>query len=109
MESRTYISLKRDVGSIFIVQWIAQLEDGKVKAINEVWSPHKPCSKDESELLNDYAYRKHFNRYLDRLESIVRQIDDERADQMEVCIKQTDETNEIDKERPSNAEHMHQS
>ena len=55
MESRTYISLKRDVGSIFVVQWIAQLEDGKVKAINEVWSPHKPCSKDESELLNDYA------------------------------------------------------
>lgn len=107
MESRTYISLKRDVGSIFVVQWIAQLEDGKVKAINEVWSPHKPCGKDESELLNDYAYRKHFNRYLDRLESIVHQIDDERADQIEVCIKQTDETNEKDEERPSNAKHIY--
>ena len=116
MESQTYISLKRDVGSIFVVQWIATIENGKVLSINEIWSPYRPCSIDESELLDSYIYSKYFRKYIDHLECVIHEMDEERPASLDICTQQTDETNEtneanetdeIDKKELSDAEHIY--
>ena len=107
MESQTYISLKRDVGSIFVVQWIASIENGKVLSINEIWSPYRPCSIDESELLDSYIYSKYFRKYIDRLECVIHEMNKERPSSLDICTRQTDETDEIDKQELSDAEHIY--
>jgi hypothetical protein len=107
MESQTYISLKRDVGSIFVVQWIATIENGKVLSINEIWSPYRPCSIDESELLDQCMYSKYFRKYIDHLECVIHEMDKERPTSLDICTRQTDETDEIDKQELSDAEHIY--